>query len=101
MSAATERRTASSLRDDDVHNSMLLPARRLLYNRLPRRPPFRLVESVGIGVTSSIRPILMPARASARRADCAPGPGVFVLLPPVARRRMCRAVMPSSCGETA
>ena len=26
-----------------------------------------------------IRPIFMPARASARRADCAPGPGVLVL----------------------
>lgn len=69
------------------------------YNRRPRRPPFRRVESVGMGVTSSMRPILMPARAMARRADCAPGPGVFVLLPPVARRRMCRAVMPSSCGR--
>lgn len=39
----------------------------------------------------------IPARARARRADCAPGPGVLVLLPPVARILMCRAVMPSSC----
>ena len=41
----------------------------------------------------------MPARAKARRADCAPGPGVLVLFPPVARILMCRAVMPSSCAE--
>lgn len=33
-------------------------------------------------------------RAKARRADCAPGPGVFVLLPPVALNLMCSAVMP-------
>jgi len=26
----------------------------------------------------------MPERAKARKADCAPGPGVFVLFPPVA-----------------
>ena len=51
----------------------------LFYNLLPRLDPFRLVESVGIGVTSSILPIFNPARANARRADCAPGPGVFVL----------------------
>jgi hypothetical protein len=36
----------------------------------------------------------MAERANARRADCAPGPGVFVLLPPVARSLMCRAVIP-------
>jgi hypothetical protein len=46
---------------------------------------------------SPMRPIFMPARASARRALWAPGPGVLVLLPPVARSLMCRAVMPSSC----
>ena len=40
------------------------------------------MESEGIGVTSSMRPILMPPRASALSADCAPGPGVFVRLPP-------------------
>eukprot|EP00878_Enallax_costatus_P045355 GHUV01054552.1.p1 GENE.GHUV01054552.1~~GHUV01054552.1.p1 ORF type:complete len:111 (+),score=27.75 GHUV01054552.1:154-486(+) len=44
-----------------------------------------------------MRPIFMPARAKARRALCAPGPGVLVLLPPVARSLMCSAVMPSSC----
>lgn len=64
------------------------------YNLRPRRPPFLLVESEGIGVTSSIRPIFMAERANARRADCAPGPGVFVLFPPVARSLMCRAVIP-------
>jgi hypothetical protein len=66
-----------------------------VYNRRPRRPPFRRVESDGIGVTSSMRPIFMFERAKALNADCAPGPGVFVLLPPVARNLMCNAVMPS------
>lgn len=32
-------------------------------------------------MTSSIRPIFMPERARARRADWAPGPGVLVALP--------------------
>ena len=56
------------------------------YKRRPRRPPFRRVLSDGMGVTSStdrkafhlhdvrmtnepMRPILMPERARARRAD--------------------------------
>jgi len=56
-----------------------------VYSLLPLLPPFLLVESVGMGVTSSILPILSPERASALSADCAPGPGVFVLFPPVAR----------------
>jgi len=43
-----------------------------------------------------MRPILSPERESARSADCAPGPGVLVLLPPVARSLMCSAVIPSS-----
>ena len=47
--------------------------------RLPRRPPLRLVLSEGMGVTSSILPIFIPDRAKALSADCAPGPGVFVL----------------------
>lgn len=67
----------------------------LLYNLRPRRPPFLRVESDGIGVTSSIRPIFIEERAKARSADCAPGPGVFVLFPPVARSLMCKAVIPS------
>ena len=46
---------------------------------------------------SPMRPIFMPARARARSALCAPGPGVLVLLPPVARSLMWRALMPSSC----
>lgn len=65
------------------------------YRRRPRRPPFRRVESDGIGVTSSMRPIFIDERARARRADWAPGPGVLVRLPPVARSLMCRAVIPS------
>ena len=67
------------------------------YRRRPRRPLFRRVLSVGVGVTSSMRPILMPERARARSADWAPGPGVFVLFPPVALSFTCRAVTPSSC----
>lgn len=47
-----------------------------------------------------IRPIFIPQRASARRADWAPGPGVLVLLPPVARSLIWRAVMPSSWFKT-
>ena len=31
-----------------------------IYNLRPRRPPFFLVASEGIGVTSSIRPIFIP-----------------------------------------
>ena len=39
------------------------------YRRRPRRPLFRRGLSVGGGVTSSMRPILMPERARARSAD--------------------------------
>ena len=42
-----------------------------------------------------MRPILRPVRARARRADCAPGPGDFVLLPPVPLSLMWSAVSPS------
>lgn len=66
------------------------------YSLRPRRPPFLRVESDGTGVTSSMRPIFMLERAKARRADCAPGPGVLVLFPPVARSLMWRALMPSN-----
>lgn len=66
-----------------------------IYKRLPRRPPFLRVESDGMGVTSSIRPILMFERAKALNALCAPGPGVFVLLPPVALNLICKAVIPN------
>ena len=51
----------------------------------PLRPPFFLVPSCGTGVTSSIRPILRPALASARIAACAPGPGDVEPFPPGAR----------------
>ena len=40
----------------------------LFYNLLPLLPPAFLVESVGIGVTSSILPILSPKRAKALMA---------------------------------
>lgn len=67
-----------------------------IYNLRPRRPPFLRVESEGMGVTSSILPIFIPERANARNALWAPGPGVFVLLPPVALNFMWRAVIPRS-----
>ena len=69
--------------------------------RRPRRPPFLRVESEGVGVTSSMRPMRIPARARARRADWAPGPGVLVPLPPVARILTWRAEMPSSLQRAA
>src|ERR1700739_303325 len=66
-----------------------------VYSLLPLRPPFRRVESDGMGVTSSIRPIFIPDRANARKADWAPGPGVLVRVPPVALNLMWRALIPS------
>ena len=69
--------------------------------RRPRRPPFLRVESEGVGVTSSMRPMRIPARARARRADWAPGPGVLVPLPPVARILTWRAEIPSSLQRAA
>jgi len=47
-------------------------------------------------VTSSIRPIRIPARARARRAACPPGPGCLVPVPPVALSLTWRAVIPTS-----
>lgn len=41
----------------------------VVYNLRPRRPPFLRVESDGIGVTSSMRPIFMDERDNARNAD--------------------------------
>jgi hypothetical protein len=70
------------------------PQRSIVYNLRPRRPPFLRVESDGIGVTSSIRPIFMLDLAKALRALCAPGPGVLVLFPPVALNLMWSAVIP-------
>lgn len=52
-----------------------------LHNLLPLLPPGLRVESVGIGVTSSILPILRPRRARALRAAWAPGPGCLVSTP--------------------
>ena len=55
---------------DNLFDTILDPIDSSLnYRRLPRRPPFLLVLSVGIGVTSSILPILIPALARARKAD--------------------------------
>ena len=49
---------------------------------LPLLPPFFLVESVGIGVTSSILPILIPFLAKDLKTAYPPGPGAHVLTPP-------------------
>lgn len=38
------------------------------YRRRPRRPPFRRVQSVGIGVTSSMRPIWKNGRRFSEKA---------------------------------
>ena len=53
------------------------------HNLLPFLPPFLLVVSVGIGVTSSILPILIPFLAIALKADWAPGPGALSSVPPL------------------
>ena len=50
---------------------------------LPFLHPF-LVVSVGMGVESSILPILIPFLAMALRADWAPGPGALSPVPPLA-----------------
>merc|ERR1712127_1066729 len=63
---------------------------------LPLLPPPLLVESVGIGVTSSILPILSPFLARALMADWAPGPGVLDSTPPLALSLMWTALMPTS-----
>ena len=51
--------------------------------------------SVGIGVTSSILPILIPFLAMALRADWAPGPGALSPVPPLALSLIWTAVIPS------
>ncbi len=66
------------------------------YNLLPLLPPFRLVLSVGMGVTSSILPTLSPSLASALIAACAPGPGVLVSIPPLPLILKWSALTPSS-----
>jgi hypothetical protein len=63
---------------------------------LPLRPPFLLVESVGIGVTSSILPILRPFLARALMALCAPGPGVLTPTPPLPLNLMWIALIPTT-----
>ena len=42
----------------------------IVYRQRPRRPPFLRVVSVGIGVTSSMRPILVPPYTAAFVALC-------------------------------
>merc|ERR1711937_291187 len=66
------------------------------HNLLPLRPPFLLVESVGIGGTSSILPILSPFLARALMADWAPGPGVLTPTPPLPLSLMWIALTPTT-----
>ena len=54
-----------------------------------------------MGVTSSMRPILKPARARALMAAWAPGPGVLGPEPPGALTLMWMAVMPLSLAISA
>ena len=63
------------------------------HNLLPCLPPFLLVVSVGMGVTSSIRPIFIPLRAIALMAAWAPGAGDLLPVPPLALSLMCTAVI--------
>jgi len=51
---------------------------------------------VGMGVTSSILPIFIPKRAKALKAACAPGPGYFDSMPPLALNLMCKQLIFSS-----
>ena len=62
---------------------------------LPLLPPGFLVESVGIGVTSSILPILIPFLAKDLNTACPPGPGDGVLTPPYPLIFICRQVIPN------
>jgi hypothetical protein len=79
-------RTKKRAWGDTARKKHRAPVRSLFHQRRrPRRPPFLRVVSVGIGVTSSIRPIFIPARAKARSALWAPGPGCLDFVPPVAR----------------
>ena len=71
------------------------------YTLRPRLPPGRRVPSWGMGVTSSIRPILNPALANILIAACAPGPGVLALWPPGALTLMWSDVMPLSFATLA
>merc|ERR1711937_620974 len=66
------------------------------HNLLPLLPPDLLVVSVGIGVTSSILPILRPLRARALIADWAPGPMFLDSWPPLPLSLMCTALIPTS-----
>ena len=63
------------------------------HNLLPLLPWPLLVESVGIGVTSSILPIFIPNLAKALKAAYAPGPGVLDSVPPLALNFICNAVI--------
>lgn len=65
----------------------------MIHNLLPLLPPALLVESVGIGVTSSILPIFIPYLANALIAAYAPGPGVLVSTPPLALIFKCKALI--------
>ena len=64
------------------------------YALRPLLPPFFLVVSCGMGVASSILPILKPDLAMALIAACAPGPGVLGPVPPTALTLMWTAVIP-------
>lgn len=63
------------------------------HNLRPFLPHLLLVVSVGMGVTSSILPILIPLRAIALRADWAPGPGALSYVPPLALNLIWTAVI--------
>ena len=58
------------------------------------------MESVGIGVTSSILPIFIPKRANALNAAYAPGPGYLVSTPKIIlREKLINQKYTSSCSK--
>merc|ERR1712048_283973 len=79
-----------------ILNPLRNSSKKLAQSLLPLRPCPFLVESEGIGVTSSILPILSPFLARALIADCAPGPGVLASTPPFPRTLMWMALIPKS-----
>jgi hypothetical protein len=94
-------RRRCSTEPGEIDSKTITSEGNVAYTLLPRRPPGRRVPSCGMGVTSSILPILKPARASIRIAACAPGPGVLALCPPGALTLMWSEVIPRSFATRA
>lgn len=70
-------------------NSLLTESKNWRVRFMDGDLPFYRSERVEM--TSSICPMLIPKQAQASRAECTPGPGVWVLFPTVTQSLMCRA----------